>query len=50
MPAAQVANGAPLEEARHRVANNDRVNAELVYRSKSRADLILPYLPLQRSK
>ncbi|KAK9813528.1 hypothetical protein WJX73_005109 [Symbiochloris irregularis] len=42
----QVANGAPHKEAAHRVATNDRVNAELVYKSRARADLVLPYLPL----
>eukprot|EP00884_Botryococcus_braunii_P006769 jgi/Botrbrau1/16093/Bobra.7_2s0060.2 len=42
----QVGNGTPVDVAEQRVATNDRPNAELILRTRNRADLVVPSLPL----
>jgi len=43
----QTGNGLAPETSRWRIANNDRPNAELVLTTRTRADLVLPSLPLR---
>ena len=42
----QEAIGLPAHAAAHRVATNDRPNAELVHLTRGKADVLLPSLPL----
>ena len=43
----QEAIGVPADVAAHRVATNDRPNAELVVPSRANADILVPSLPLR---
>lgn len=46
----QEAIGVPAHVAAHRVATNDRPNAELVHLTRGKADVLLPSLPLRDSR
>ena len=50
MPVRQEAIGVPAHVAAHRVATNDRPNAELVHLTRRKADVLLPSLPLRNSR
>ena len=50
VPVRQEAISVPGHVAAHRVATNDRPNAELVHLTRGKADVLLPSLPLRDSR